>query len=582
MVDSRITLFAASLFLAIGVLLTSGCAGPQPKPERVEPPEPAPPVSTIPQGPKAPPLELTEEVLYKLLVAEFAGQRERLDLAVNNYLDLARRIPDPQLAARAARVAVYAKQDDKALEAADLWVKNEPDNLEARQMLSALLIRKGRAEDAYRHLDFMLNADKESAGQNLRVIAGFLSREANKTAALDVMERLMADRRDDPDALFAYAFLAMQAGKTAEAKTALTRAMALAPQNSDIAMAYLGVLQQEGDKQAALRWLEDVLRKQPDEFEIRLVYARLLAESKQYDKARAEFDRLAKAQPDNPDVEFALGLIHVQRNELDKARPIFERLVEKESHAVAASYYLGQIAESEKDYRAAWEWYSSIPRGEIYLEAQLSMAVLLLKQEKPDEARAHLHRIKTSTPEEALRVVRVEGEILTQEKRYEEALKLYDQALGDRYDSELLYTRAMLAERMGRLDILERDLRRILAKEPNNAQAMNALGFTLADRTDRFQEAYGLIKRALELNPNDYYTLDSMGWVLYRLGRLEEAETHLRRAQAVRADPEIAAHLGEVLWSKGDQKGAREVWESALKTTPGDKKILDAMKRLTQ
>jgi uncharacterized protein (TIGR02996 family) len=449
-------------------------------------------------------------------------------------------------------------------------------------MLSALLIRQGRAEEAFQHLDFMLKADGANAGQNLRVIAGFLSREGNKAEALKVMERLMADRRDDPDALFAYAFLAMQAGKLPEAKEALSKAMALAPQNADITMAYLGILQQEGDKKAALAWLEDVLRKQPDEFQIRLVYARLLAESKQYDKARAEFERLAKVEPDNADVQFAMGLIHVQRNELDKARPIFERLVDSETHAAAASFYLGQIAESTKDYRRAWEWYSSIPKGDIYLEAQLSMAVLLLKQGKHEAARAHLHQIKTSTPEEALRVVRVEGEILTQEGRNEEALKLYDQALGDRYDSELLYTRAMLAERMGRIDIVERDLRRIVEREPQNAQAMNALGFTLADRTERFQEAYGLIKRALELNPNDYYTLDSMGWVLYRLGRLDEAEAHLRRAQAVRDDPEIAAHLGEVLWAKGDQKGAREVWESALKTAPGDKKILDVMQRLTQ
>ncbi|MGH8508744.1 MAG: tetratricopeptide repeat protein, partial [Gammaproteobacteria bacterium] len=145
-----------------------------------------------------------------------------------------------------------------------------------------------------------------------------------------------------------------------------------------------------------------------------------------------------------------------------------------------------------------------------------------------------------------------------------------------------LYTRAMLADKIGRIDVLERDLKHILAREPNNARALNALGYSLADRTTRYQEAYALIKRALELTPNDFFVLDSMGWVLYRLGRLDESEAYLRRALQIRNDPEVAAHLGEVLWVQGDRAEARRVWDSALRVTPGDPNLLKVMRRLKQ
>ena len=159
-------------------------------------------------------------------------------------------------------------------------------------------------------------------------------------------------------------------------------------------------------------------------------------------------------------------------------------------------------------------------------------------------------------------------------------MAVYDAALAEYYDTELLYTRAMLAEKMDALDILERDLRAIIEEEPENAQALNALGYTLADRTERYQEAHDLIRRALELSPADFYILDSMGWVLYRLGRFEEAISYLRQARELRDDPEVAAHLAEVLWVTGDRDGARDVWESALRTTPGDAILLDVIERL--
>jgi tetratricopeptide (TPR) repeat protein len=546
-----------------------------------------------PEKPKAevespPSKELTEEVLYQILVAEIAGQRGKLDIALDNYLDLARKIPDPQLAQRATGIAIYAKKDDEALEATRLWVKAEPGNPEAQQALAALLIQTGNVDEAFKHIESLLDSGKGNTGHTLQLIANLLSREEDKTRALGLMEKLAKGHDQNPEVLFAYSLLALRSGEAAKAKQAMEKVMALAPSNKEFAMAYLGVLQQTGDKRTALSWLEDWVGRHPEDFDMRMAYARLLADSSAYHKALEQFSVLEKTAPANPDVRFALGLLHLQENDRAKAKGYLTTLVNDDQYTDEASFQLGQIAEADKDYASALKWYSSInkstvSKGDIYFDAQLSIAMTLAKQGKIAEASEQLHKIESKSPEQRVRLIKTEAEILAQEEKYEEALAIYDRALNEHRDNaDLLYSRAMLAERMKRIDLMERDLRRLLELEPDNAQALNALGYTLADRTGRYQEAHALIKRALELKPNDYYILDSMGWVLYRLGRLPEAADHLRRAKAIRNDPEIAAHLGEVLWAMGDQKGAREIWKKALKTAPGDEKILEVMERLAR
>lgn len=170
--------------------------------------------------------------------------------------------------------------------------------------------------------------------------------------------------------------------------------------------------------------------------------------------------------------------------------------------------------------------------------------------------------------------------MLAEARHFQDAMDVYDKALQKGYDEDLLYSRAMLAEKMDRLDVLEMDLRAILDKDPKNSQALNALGYTLADRTDRYDEAYDLIERALEISPNDFFVLDSMGWILYRLGRLDEAIEFLNKALSVKNDPEIAAHLGEVLWVKGDKEAAQAIWDTALRETPNDDRLRKVINRL--
>lgn len=215
--------------------------------------------------------------------------------------------------------------------------------------------------------------------------------------------------------------------------------------------------------------------------------------------------------------------------------------------------------------------------------AQIRYAVLLGQQAGVEQAQHFLHALSQKSPQESIRLRRAEAEILIEAERLEQAMAVYNEALAAHPgDTELLYARAMLAEKIDRLDILEGDLRAILMQDPDNADALNALGYTLADRTDRHQEALELITRALSLKPHDYYILDSMGWVLYRMGRYEEAIKHLRRALAVNEDPEVAAHLGEVLWMMGNKKAARSVWQKALQSTPEDQGLLEVMRRFSE
>ena len=276
-----------------------------------------------------------------------------------------------------------------------------------------------------------------------------------------------------------------------------------------------------------------------------------------------------------------LGNLYLQANRLDDAEMYFKRLVDQDDRYENAKYLLGRIAEERKDFDKASVWYLSVQNGDYAFDAQVRYGMIVSKRKSVDEALTYLRTIKTNNVTQENVLAEAIAELLVSEKRYADAMDVYDKALGDRYNADLLYSRAMLAEKMDMLDIAEEDLRTILDKEPDNSQALNALGYTLADRTDRYQEAYDLIKRALTLEPNSYYFLDSMGWVLYRLGRHEEAIDYLRKAMALTQDPEIAAHLGEVLWVDGDKKGARRVWETALKQTPEDAKLIDVIKRFT-
>ncbi len=562
------------LALAIGA-----CAGLRPEPSDTEAaadkhPEAA---SAVPRQ------DLDRDLLYKLLVAEMAGHRGELDLSVQNYLEAAYATRDPEVVERATRIAVFARNEAAALEAAELWREISPKSHEARRILVSLYLKEGRTDDAVRELQNLFDMLAVTPKQANGLLVEMLSRERDKKEALEVMGKFMESRTDDPDATLAHASLAVRSGDLDLAAELLSGLLKDHPDHHSAILLYARVLQDQGKTAGALKYLGRLLELEPDDMRYRMAYARLLVSAKRFDEALAEFRTLSAQKPEDADVRYALSLLLLQTNRPEEAEEQFKELIKRGQQVETAQYYLGQLAETREELDLAIQRYSQVDEGQHHLDARVRIAVLLAKQGKLDEARERLHGVQTSHVKESVRLYLVESEVLADAGELDDAMAVYDRGLEEHAEnSDLLYARAMLAEKMGRVDLLERDLRSILSREPNNAQALNALGYTLADRTDRYEEAHELIAKALELKPDDYYILDSMGWVLYRLGRHQEALQYLRRAAELSDDSEVAAHLGEVLWVTGDKAGARQVWETALESTPDDQRLLDLMKRFAQ
>jgi tetratricopeptide (TPR) repeat protein len=525
---------------------------------------------------------LTSEIIYNVLVGEIAGQRGQLSLSVSHYLHAARLSRDPQVAERATRIALVAGDAKTGLEAARLWVGLQPDNNKAHQVLAVLLLRTGEAAAALAELEAVLAALRpQGVEEAYGVVAGLLEQEPDRKAALAIMGHLVERAgRYRPEALFALGHLGLRANQPGLALEALDKALHAKPGWTSVIILRARVLQVQGKGEAAMYYLASAVKAQPRDASLRLAYARTLLDAKQFDQARAQFVVLARQEPHNADVLFALGVLYLQADKGDDAKQQFLRLVKLGQRVPEASFYLGQIAEVQGRPAEALTWYRGVKEGENALDAQIRVAALLARQGDLAAARDHLQSLEAKDAAQAVRLILVEAELLREAGRLEEAMDVLSRAIEELPgNADLLYARAMTAERLNRLTVLEQDLTTILKADPNHVQALNALGYTLADRTDRFPEALSYIQRALALHPNDFYILDSMGWVQYRLGNHAEAVRYLQQALALKADPEVAAHLGEVLWVMGNHQEAHKVWQRALKTDPGARVVLEVMDR---
>jgi tetratricopeptide (TPR) repeat protein len=539
--------------------------------------------TAAPVKPAAPPAKgetLTAQVLYDVLLAEIAGQRGLLDISGSSYLEAARQSDDPRIAERALKISVYGKQPQLALEAARRWVTLAPDNVEARQSLAVLALRAHDQEEALQQFRYILehgDADSSDPYQSMLVL---LAREPDRQLALNVMQQLVAMRPGDADAHFAYARLAVHAQEWSLAEQEVARSLALRPDWTQALILQAQINLKQGHGDIARQQLESALKRNPDDADLRIGYARLLVDLDDFNGARNEYKRLMKAQPDNGQVVYSLALLSLEAGELKEAQTLFEKLIGLDYQTQQAYYYLGAIAEERKDSKRAMQWYNKIDEGDHWIEVQIRMARLEAQSGNVTAARERLRKVRLAHPGETQRMFLVEGEILSQIDLNEEAYTLYSQYLENQPDDiEILYARALVAERLDRVDQAERDFLQVLAIDPDNTRTLNALGYTLADRTDRYQEALTYVQQALAQTPDDPAVIDSMGWVMYRLGRLQEARDYLQKAYDMTKDSEIAAHLGEVLWVMGDREQAKALWESARKATPDDPVLEETLRR---
>ena len=539
------------------------------------------PPSSVVSSANLPPQELSSKLLYQLLLAEIAGQRDHLNLSVATYLELARTTRDPRVAQRATEVALFARNPKAALEAARLWTAQDPDSDRARQTLSGLLVGEGKLSEARPYLEQMLSKAGAQTGALFMNMHSLLSRHADKQAVLDLVEALAKPFPKLPEASYAVGLAALDAGQLERAATAAHRADDNRPGWESAALLNGQILQASKDPKAVSAFYRGFLEKHPKAQEVRLVYARLLVDAKAFPEAREQFQAILKGSPDNPDLTLAVGLLSMQLQDYAAAEKYLQKVLAlgyREPDTVR--YYLGQLREEQKDWSGAASWYGMVETGDQFVPARMRIAVMLSRQNRLKEGRDLLHSLPAETAEQKTLLAQADAQLLSDAHDYQGAWDALSDGLVKVPDSaDLLYDRAMVAEKMNRLDLLETDLRKVIVLKPRHAHAYNALGYTLADRTDRYTEALALIQKAVELAPSDPFIIDSLGWVQFRLGHLTDAEHSLKDAYDHQPDPEIAAHLGQVLWAQGHKDQAEQLWQTSYKEHPDNDTLREVLEK---
>ncbi|HLX81217.1 MAG TPA: tetratricopeptide repeat protein [Burkholderiales bacterium] len=577
----RLAAFAATLLAA--VFLMSGGHAQQQSDDPDDDEDESPAAVALPSPPADLPLQdLTGQTLYEFLIGEIAAQRGDPALAAQTYLDLAKRTRDPRVARRAVEIANFARMPDVALEAARIWHDTDPASPQALQTVTVLLVGAKRVDEAEPYLAKLLATDQNAAANGFLQLGRLLAGNPDAAANLRVVRQLAESYPKLPQAHFAVAQAAAAANDEALALAEVRGAATLRPDWEIAAMYEAQLLQQRSPGEAAKR-LADYLGKYPDARDVRLSYARLLVLDKHYAEARAEFETILKRFPKDTDAIYAVGLLAVQVKDYAVAEANMKRLLDMGYRdANAVRYTLGQIAEEKKDWSGAIEWYKTVQRGELALPARMRTANAIAKQGKIDEARAYLRSVAVTGEAQRVQLLVAESQLLREANLNREAFDLLGQALQKTPDQpDLLYDFALTAEKLDRFDVLESSLKRLIQVKPDYAHAYNALGYSFADRNVRLGEAKQLIDKALEISPNDYFIVDSLGWVLYRMGDLKSAATQLRRAWEGRQDSEIGAHLGEVLWELGQRDEARRVWQEAQKASPDNETLQKTLKRFS-
>ena len=576
---NRNLLLLASIFL----LPIYGCSSaPADRPAAVEPEvsvtsrpatqdsAPRPKASEYPVQP------FPQDSMYQLLVAEVAGYRGHYEMALDKYIEMAEETRDAGVAARATRLANYLKRQDLALRSAQLWAEVEPDNLEAHRHSAELLLRSGDLENAILHMEAVKNLGGLANFDVFAYRAANLD-DAGREALLRAMSRMLERYPGDEQLMFSKAVLLEQKGEMEEALE-LANALLEKEENINVVILKVNALRDLNRNEDAISFLADTIsglseadtESRRDTLKrLRLIYARFLFENKKLDGAQKQYEIVLESSPNDGDILFALALIAMEQDKDADARGYLNQMIRWNRRVGEARYYLGSIAEKNGETDVAIREYRQVGRGYEFLPAQGRIATLMVEQGRVAEMQEYLTNLRADNPERLNQLVMIEAQVFIDRGMQDEVFEVLDEALAANSDEiDLLYFRAMTGQRFDRLDILERDLKRVIELEPENADALNALGYTLTDLTDRHEEALALIERALAIKPDEAAFIDSLGWVHYRLKNFDLAIEHLRRALVLFQNDEVAAHLGEALWAIGNTEEAKKVWKDALKLAP--------------
>ncbi|MDR1275438.1 MAG: tetratricopeptide repeat protein [Candidatus Accumulibacter sp.] len=519
--------------------------------------------------------------VYQLLLAEVALQRGDLATASAEYADLALRTRDAAVMERSIIVSGLAKRFTAAREIAELWLDVDPRSERAQDLLARLKIHSRELDGLAPALIRMFRQNGESLPDNFLSLNRMFADNPDRPAVLQVIEEVCEAFPDLAEAHYAVALAAESAGRFDFALAEARRAQELKPEWDRPALFQAQFLSRRVSKDDAIEFLKGYVGDHPDVRNPRLFLARLLLGNERYADARVHFEHLAKLHPDDPEIIYPLGLLGVQQDDMPMAEARLKHfLTLTRGNKSTAYFYLGSIAEKGNRIDEAISYYANVTRGSSYLPAQFRRVRLMVARGQITEARRILSGIQTRTDEELVQVGLVEADFLRKAGEHQAAFDLLEGLFAKRADNlELLYQTALLAEKLGRMDLLETRLRRLIELRPNSAQAYNALGYSFADRNIRLSEARELIETALKLS-DEGPILDSMGWVLFRQGEFSSALSYLERAQKDHDDPEIVAHIGEVLWALGRGDEARRLLLDARRRFPDSEVLQAAIERI--
>jgi tetratricopeptide (TPR) repeat protein len=569
--------YSRTLLLSALLPLAVGCASVTTAP--------LPPASGPDAGGAAVPDDPRERLQYHVLVGELAGQRNALDVAAFHYLEAAQLSQAPELAESATRYALLAGDEDKALLAALRWSTLAPEAVPPRELIARNHLRKGKTEALYTEARAIIARHPEGHDEGFREVALLLSSDPQQAEpALAVMQRLVNEDAGRAAAHYAYGLQAIRLGRFDLGIEQADAALRLERDWTEAYLLKMGAQVRAGKLPDARKTFDHAHKQSSETTTLRLAYARLLLEAEQAEAAREQYREVLRHDRINADAHFALALLDLQARKADEAYGHLLTLFESGQRRDDAAWFLGQIEDERENYREAYRWYGAVTGGSHVVDALLRKSFMVYKLEGMAPALAALQSLRQHGggllgPQ--LYVAEAElyfedGQPAQALQRYEAGLKEYPE------DLNLIYGRAMAHAELDDFPSAERDLRFILARLPDDARSLNALGYLLSNHTNRYQEAFVLIERALAITPEDPAVMDSMGWIQYRLGNLEGALVLLQEAFKRQPDPEIAAHLGEVLWQLGQRDKANAVWRTALAESPDHRVLRETVDRLSQ
>lgn len=532
-------------------------------------------------NPNLPPkiTQANAEFVYKFLLAEIATQRGDFNSAGHLYLDLAKQTHNISLAERATRVAGNSRNGRVALDSAKVWSTLDPDSVQAQQILAELYITSGNLSKAKPIVKKLLEQDAYR-GEGFLYLNSILAKVENKKNALRFVLNIAEPYPNSKEAHFAVAHAAYFANNKKLTNSELAKIKKI-DSKWQTAVLFEGYIISSESPDKAANFYTSYLRKYPEAGEVRLEYAKLLTNQKKYSLAKDEFLKIVNSSLASAEISFTVSLLAIELADFDLAEKFLLQSLERGYPQPEQIYiYLARIEDTRGNYTEALTWLNKIKSGPFFIESKILMAELIAKYEGNDQAIESLDQYTNLTTEARLQLFRAKISILYSDNKETEAYDLMKKEEENfKGSAEFKYDYAMLAERMGNTVLMEQLLREAIKIKPDYAVAYNALGYSFADRNIKLEEAKINIEIALSLEPRNHYIMDSMGWVQYRLGNIDAALDFLKKAYSIKKDPEISAHLGEVLWHAKKIGEANRIWNESLKQYPDNKILLNTIKK---